>query len=64
MGLVRQASRIVLTLDVLFVLMLGFSYAFGTLDAEKRVVMTLAAIPIVLSFSIAAVAVAVDWDPF
>ncbi|WP_135365052.1 hypothetical protein [Halosimplex halophilum] len=64
MGLVRQVSRIVLTLDVLFVLLLGFSYAFGTFDAETRVVTTLAAIPIVLSFVAAAVVVAVDWDPF
>lgn len=64
MGLVRQAARVVITLDVLFALMLGFSYAFGTGDAETRVVMTLATIPIVLSFSIASVAIAVDWDPF
>ena len=63
MGIVRQFARVVLTLNVLFALLLGYSYVFGDLDAESQVAMTLAAIPVVLSFLGASLVIAVDWDP-
>lgn len=63
MGIIRQAARVVITFNVLFLLLLGFAVVFGSFGPRTQVVTTLALVPIALSTVGAAIVIATEWDP-
>lgn len=64
MGLLRSASRTIIGLDVLFLLLLGFSFLFVEPGSAAFVVAVLTVPPIVLTLIGSAVVLYTGWDPF
>lgn len=64
MGLLRNAATFVFGIDVLFLLLLGFSLAFGDPGSGSYVVAQLTLIPVVATLLAAAAIIYTDWTPF
>lgn len=64
MGLVQYASRIVLGIDVLFLLLLGFSFLYIEPGSGSYVVALLTLVPTVLTFVMSVALLYTGWDPF
>ncbi|SER39844.1 hypothetical protein [Natrinema salaciae] len=64
MGFLRSVSRVVLGVNVLFLLLLGFSFLFLEPGTGAYVVAVLTLIPVVLSLVASVAVIYTGWDPF
>ncbi|MCO8244808.1 MULTISPECIES: hypothetical protein [unclassified Haladaptatus] len=64
MGLLRTASRTVLGIDILFLLLLGFSFLYLEPGTGPYVTATVTLIPIVFTFVMSVVVLYTGWEPF
>lgn len=64
MGLLQAASRTILGIDILFLLLLGFSFLYLEPGSGSYVVAQLTLVPVVLTFAASAVVLYTGWDPF
>ncbi|RDI69861.1 hypothetical protein [Halopelagius longus] len=64
MGILQSASRTVLGIDVLFLLLLGFSFLYLDPGTRSYVMAQLTLIPVALTFLASVVLIYTQWDPF
>lgn len=64
MGLLQFASRVVLGIDVLFLLLLGFSFLYIEPGSGPYVVAILTLVPVVFTFVMSVAVLYTGWDPF
>ncbi|WP_135366606.1 hypothetical protein [Halosimplex halophilum] len=64
MGLLRSAARVILGVDILFLLLLAFSFYYLEPGTGPYVTAQLTLVPVVLSFVLAAVVIRTGWEPF
>lgn len=64
MGLLQAASQLVLGVSFLFLLLLGFSFAFLESGTGSYVVAQLTLIPVVFSLVASIAILYTGWDPF
>ncbi|WP_423747503.1 hypothetical protein V5735_23370 (plasmid) [Haladaptatus sp. SPP-AMP-3] len=64
MGLLQTASRTVLGIDILFLLLLGFSFLYLEPGTGSYVTATVTLIPIVFTFVMSVVVLYTGWEPF
>lgn len=64
MGLLQSASRLVFTIDVLFLLLLGLSFTYVEPGTGPFVVATLTLVPVVATLVGSLVVLYTGWDPF
>ena len=64
MGLIQSGARTVLGMNVLFLLLLGFSFLFMGSDTGARVVAELTLIPVVLGIVASIAVLYTGWEPF
>lgn len=64
MGLIQSGARTVLGMNVLFLLLLGFSFLFMRSDSGARVVAQLTLIPVVLAIVASVAVLYTGWEPF
>jgi hypothetical protein len=64
MGLLRSAAKVILGVDILFLLLLAFSFYYLEPGTGSYVTAQLTLVPIVLSFVAAALVVRTGWEPF
>ena len=64
MGLLRQASRTLLGVNILFLLLLGFSLRYLEPGTGSYVVAQLTLIPTVLTLAGSVFVIYTDWTPF
>lgn len=64
MGIVQFASRLVLGIDVLFLLLLGFSFLYIEPGSGPYVAAILTVAPTVLTFVMSVAVLYTGWDPF
>lgn len=64
MGILQSASRTILGIDVLFLLLLGFSFLYLEPGSRSYVMAQFTLIPIVLTFLASVVLLYTEWDPF
>lgn len=64
MGLMNDAARVVIGLDILFFLLLGFSFLYLEPGTSAYVTAQLTLVPTVLTFVAAIVVVRTGWEPF
>lgn len=60
----RSASRTILAVDILFVILLGLSFLVLEPGTESYVVGQLALIPILLTLVLSSLVLYYDWTPF
>lgn len=64
MGLLRTAAKTLVGIDVLFLLLLGFSFLYLEPGTKSYVVGQLTLVPIVLTLVASIAVMYLDWDPF
>lgn len=64
MGMLQSASRLVLRIDALFLLLLGFSFLYIEPGSGAYVVASLTLIPTVLTLVMSLAVLYTGWDPF
>jgi len=64
MGLLRTASKVILGVDILFLLLLAFSFYYLEPGTGPYVTAQLTLVPIVLTFVAAAAVIRTGWEPF
>lgn len=64
MGLLQSASRLLFGIDVLFLLLLGFSFIYIEPGTGPFVVATLTLVPIVLTLVGSLAVLYTGWEPF
>lgn len=64
MGLIQSGARTVLGMNVLFLLLLGFSFLFMGPDANARVIAQLTLVPVVLGIVASVAVLYTGWEPF
>lgn len=64
MGILQFASRVVLGIDMLFLLLLGFSFLYIEPGSEPYVVAILTLVPTVFTLVMSVVVLYTGWDPF
>lgn len=64
MGMLQSVSRLVLGIDVLFLLLLGFSFLYIEPGSGSYVVASLTLVPTVLTFVLCVAVLYTGWDPF
>lgn len=64
MGLLQAASRTILGIDILFLVLLGFCFAYLEPGSGSYVVAQLTLVPVVLTFVAGAAVLYTGWDPF
>ena len=64
MGLLRSAARTILGIDILFLVLLGFSLALLEPGTSSYVVAQLTLLPVVLTFIASILVIRFDWKPF
>lgn len=60
----QSASKTIIGIDIVFVLLLGITFLVAEPGTESYVVAQLALIPIVISFVVSAIVIYVRWTPF
>ncbi|UPM44304.1 hypothetical protein [Halocatena salina] len=63
MGLAQSISRVVLGIDVLFLLLLGFSFLYVEPGTGSYVVALLTLLPTVLTLMMSVTVLYTGWDP-
>jgi hypothetical protein len=63
MGLLRSAAKVILGVDILFLLLLAFSFYYLEPGTGPYVTAQLTLVPSVLSFVAAAAVVRTGWEP-
>ncbi len=64
MTFMQSVCKTMITLDILFVLLLAFSYPYVEPGGGSYVVAQLTLIPIALTFCASVIILYVEWDPF
>lgn len=64
MGVLQAASRTVIGIDVLFLLLLGFSFLYLDPGSRSYVIAQITLVPILLTFVASVVVLYTEWDPF
>ncbi|SEW31321.1 hypothetical protein [Natrinema salifodinae] len=64
MGFLQAVSQIVLGVNFLFLLLLGFSFVFAEPGTGAYIVAQLTLIPVVLSLVASVAVIYTGWDPF
>lgn len=64
MGLLQTASKTVVGIDILFLLLLGFSLAFLERGSASYVTAVVTLVPVVLTFAAALLVLYTGWEPF
>jgi len=64
MGLLRSAAKVILGVDILFLLLLAFSLYYLDPGTGPYVTAQLTLVPVVLSFVAAAIVIRTGWEPF
>ncbi|ELZ15424.1 MULTISPECIES: hypothetical protein [Haloterrigena] len=64
MGFLRSVSQVVLGVNFLFLVLLGFSFLFLEPGTGPYVVAVLTLIPVVLSLVASVAVIYTGWDPF
>ncbi|NUB93358.1 hypothetical protein HT576_20370 [Haloterrigena sp. SYSU A121-1] len=64
MGFLRSVSQVVLGVNFLFLVLLGFSFLFLEPGSGPYVVAVLTLIPVVLSLVASVAVIYTGWDPF
>lgn len=64
MGLLQVASKTIIGIDILFLLLLGFSLAFLERGSGSYVTAMLTLVPVVLTFVASVAILYTGWDPF
>jgi len=64
MGLLRSAAKVILGVDILFLLLLGFSMYYLEPGSAPYVTAQLTLVPTVLTFVASAVVIRTGWEPF
>lgn len=64
MGVLQAASRTVIGIDVLFLLLLGFSFLYLDPGSRSYVIAQITLVPILLTFVASLVVLYTEWDPF
>lgn len=64
MGLLRTAAKTLVGIDVLFLLLLGFSFLYLEPGTKSYVVGQLTLVPIVLTLVASIGVMYLDWNPF
>ncbi|QLG28828.1 hypothetical protein HUG10_15325 [Halorarum halophilum] len=63
MGLLQAASRTILGIDILFLVLLGFCFLYLEPGSGSYVVAQLTLVPVALTFAASAVLLYTGWDP-
>ena len=63
MGLIREVARLAIGLDILFFLLLGFSFLYVEPGTGSYVAAQLTLVPTVITFVAAVVVLYTGWDP-
>ncbi|MEY7848379.1 hypothetical protein AB7C87_04155 [Natrarchaeobius sp. A-rgal3] len=64
MTLMQSVCKTIVTIDILFLLLLGFSYPYLESGTGSYVVAQLTLAPVVLTFVASLVILHLEWDPF
>lgn len=64
MGLLQTASRTIIGVDLLFLLLLGFSFLYIEPGTGTYVIALVTVVPIALTFAASVVILYTGWDPF
>lgn len=64
MGLLRTAAKTIVGIDILFLLLLGFSFLYLKPGTKSYVVGQITLVPVALTLLASVVVVYFDWDPF
>lgn len=64
MGLLQSAARTILVIDVLFLVLLGFSFLYLEPGTSSYVVALITLVPIVLTLIASLLVIRFDWEPF
>lgn len=64
MGLLRSAAKVILGVDILFLLLLAFSFYYLDPGTAPYVTAQLTLVPVALSFVAAAIVIRTGWEPF
>ncbi|WP_224450357.1 hypothetical protein [Haloprofundus salilacus] len=64
MGLLQSASRTIVGIDILFLLLLGFSFVFLEPGSGSYVTAQITLIPITLTLIASLVILYTEWEPF
>lgn len=64
MGLLKSMARVIIGFDILFFLLLGFSFLHLEPGTGSYVVAQLTLVPTVLTFVASIVVVRTEWEPF
>lgn len=64
MGFLRSVSQIVLGVNILFLLLLGFSFAFIEPGTGSYVMAQLTLVPVVISLAASIAILYTGWEPF
>ncbi|GAA0237691.1 hypothetical protein ACFFQF_27930 [Haladaptatus pallidirubidus] len=64
MGLLQSASKTIVGIDILFLLLLGFSFLYLEPGSGSYVTATITLVPIVLTFVGGVLILYTGWEPF
>ncbi|WP_415382206.1 hypothetical protein [Halosimplex sp. TS25] len=64
MGLLKSAAKVILGVDILFLLLLAFCFYYLEPGTAPYVVAQLTLVPTVLSFVASAIVIRTEWEPF
>lgn len=64
MGTLQAGAKVIVGVDILFLLLLGFSFLYLEPGSRSYVVGQLTLVPIVLTFGGCLAVLYFDWDPF
>lgn len=64
MGLMQKASRTILGIDLLFILLLAFSFSFLEPGTGSYVVAQLTLVPVLLTAVVSVLILYTGWSPF
>lgn len=64
MGLIQEASRTLLAMQLLFLLLLGFSFTYLEPGSDAYVVAVLTLIPVTLTLLASVIVIYTGWSPF
>lgn len=64
MGFLQTVSQVVLGVNILFLLLLGFSFAFIEPGTGPYVIAVLTLVPVVLSLVASVAVIYTGWEPF
>lgn len=64
MGFLRTAAKTIVGIDILFVILLGYSFLYLEPGTQSYVVAQITLVPIAATFVASLLVVYFDWDPF